>query len=199
MRSIAIVVLVLGLPACGGASAGGRLPTHLVATTGVAVPGRPLMLRSVDGTSFSRTAVEVPMERVPGPVRALRSASCPSREGNVRFSEDEVDGSTAFTVYTGEGPRACAVTARPSGVRLWVDEAVDPQSMPPAVARTVDGVFHGDYEVEDAVKRSTDGQGDSYELTVRKGGREYIIVLGPGGALLQRLRRYPGVLDVPDR
>lgn len=198
MRTLALFTVALGLVACASTSATGRLPARLVAATGGAVPGRPVVLRSTDGVHFAEAEVSVEMDSVPSAVRALRQSGCPNRDGSVRYSRLEVDGGDAYAVYVGEGPRFCAVAARPTGMVLRVDEAIDPASLPAGAARTVEGIFHDDFTVTDAFKRTVDGT-STLEVHVRKSGQEYVLVLSSSGSLQLRMRRYPAILDVPDR
>ncbi|MBI2897756.1 MAG: hypothetical protein HYY06_29630 [Deltaproteobacteria bacterium] len=198
MRELVLCLVSGGLVACASTSATGRLPARLVDATGGAVPGRPVVLRSTDGVHFAETEVSVEMDSVPSAVRALRGSGCPNRDGSVRYSRLEVDGADAYAVYVGEGPRFCAVTARRSGMVVRVDEAIDPASLPAAAARTVEGIFHDDYTVTDAFKRTAGGSA-TLEVHVRKSGQEYVLVLAPSGTLQLRMRRYPAILDVPDR
>lgn len=198
-QSWLVVLWVVALGGCASSSATGRLPAHLVRNSGTAVPGRPVYLRSADGTQFSETEVAVEMDAVPGPVRALRNAACPNREGGVRFARLEVDGADAFKAYAGQSLRACAVVARPNGVRLRVEEAMDPTALPGPIVAAIEGVFHDDYQIAEVWRVRRDGGDETIEALVRKFGRELVLVMTPTGAVRQRLRRLTGVIDVPDR
>ncbi len=199
MRGHLVVCCVAVLVGCGGAGATGRLSAHLVRNTGAAVPGRAVLLRSVDGTQFSETEVAVEMDAVPGPVRALRNASCPNREGGVRFARLEIDGAEAFKAYAGQSLRACAVVARPNGVRLRIEEALDPTALPGPIVASIEGVFHDDYQIAEVWKIRSESGDETIEALVRKFGRELILVMSANGTIRQRLRRLPATLDVPDR
>lgn len=199
MRPCLAVFCVAVLVGCGGAAATGRLSAHLVRNTAAAVPGRPVLLRSVDGTQFAETEVSVEMDAVPGPVRALRGVGCPNREGGVRFARLEVAGAEAFKVYAGQSLRACAVVARPDGVRIRVEEALDPTALPGPIVAAIQSTFHGDYEIAEVWRVRAEGGDETIEALVRKFGRELIVVMTPTGSIRQRLRRLPAVLDLPDR
>jgi hypothetical protein len=199
MRATLAVFSVAVLAGCGGAAATGRLSAHLVRNTAAAVPSRPVLLRSADGTQFAETEVAVEMDAVPGPVRALRGAACPNREGGLRFARLEVGGVDAFKVYAGQSLRACAVVARPDGVRLRVEEALDPTALPGPLVAGIQGTFHGDYQIAEVWRVRAAGGDETIEALIRKFGRELILVMTPTGTILQRLRRLPAVLEVPDR
>jgi hypothetical protein len=199
MRLPLVVLAVAVLAGCGASAATGRLPARLLRNTAQAVPARPVVLRSADGTQFSETEVAVEMDAVPGPVRALRNAACPNREGGVRFARLEVDGAEAFKVYAGQTLRACAVVARPNGVRIRVEEAMDPTALPAPVVAAIEGVFHGDYTIAEVWTIREDGGDETVEALVRKFGRELVLVMTSTGTVRQRLRRLPAILDVPDR
>jgi len=158
-----------------------------------------VLLRSVDGTQFAETEVAVEMDAVPGPVRALRNASCPNREGGVRFARLEVDGAEAFKAYAGQSLRACAVVARPNGVRVRVEEALDPTALPGPIVSAIEGVFHDDYQIAEVWKIRSEGGDETIEAVIRKFGRELILVMSANGTVRQRMRRLPAILDVPDR
>lgn len=199
MRGHLALLCVAALAGCAGGSATGRLPGHLVRNSAAAVPGRPVLLRSVDATQFSETEVAVEMDAVPGPVRALRSAACPNREGGIRFARMELDGAEAFKVYAGQSLRTCAVVAYANGVRVRVEEALDPTALPGPVVTAIEGVFHGDYQISEVWHIRRDDGDETIEALIRKFGRELILVLTPSGNVRQRLRRLPATLDVPDR
>lgn len=199
MRALLAVWCVAVLSGCGGAGASGRLPAQLLRNTGGAVPGRSVLLRSLDGAQWSETEVAVEMDAVPGPVRALRNAACPNREGGVRFARVEIGGADAFKVYAGQSLRACAVIARPNGVRVRTEEALDPTALPGPIVSAIEGVFHDDYAIAEVWKVQASGGDETIEALIRKFGRELILVMTPTGTVRQRLRRLPAVLDVPDR
>jgi hypothetical protein len=157
------------------------------------------MLRSLDGAGFAETEVSVEMDAVPGPVRALRGAGCPNREGGIRFARLEIDGADAFKVYAGQSLRTCAVVARANGVRIRVEEAMDPAELPGPIATTIQGMFNNDYQVIEVWQIRTDGGDQTIEAVVRKFGRELVLVMSTTGTLRQRLRRLPAILTVPDR
>jgi len=194
-----LAVLALVFAGCTGTGPAGRLTGHLVRNTARAVPGRPVALRSIDGTQFAETEVAVEMDVVPGPVRALRAGACPNREGAPRFSQLEIDGEDAFKVTTGQGLRTCAVVGRPNGERVRVEEAVDPTTLPGPIVQAVDGLLHGDYQITEAWRVRTDGGDETMELLVRRLGRDIVLVVATSGAIRLRLRRLPATIDLPDR
>jgi len=199
MRGFSALLCVAVLVGCASSSATGHLPAHLVRNSGSAVPGRPVVLRSADGSVFAETEVAIEMDAVPGPARAQRTSACPNREGGMRFARMEVGGAEAFKIYAGQSLRACAVVTRPDGVRIRVEEAIDPTALPGPIAAAIEGMFHDDYEVFEAWQVRAQSGDETMEVLVRKFGREFVVVLASNGTLRQRLRRLPAILIVPDR
>lgn len=199
MRGLLVGSCMAMLVGCASGSAAGRLSAHLVRNTREAIPGHAVLLRSADGAHFSETEVAVEMDAVPGPARAQRTAACPNREGGMRFARVEVDGAEAFKVYAGQSLRVCAVVTRPDGVRIRVEEAMDPTTLPGPITTAVQGVFHDDYEIAEAWQIQEQGGDSTIQVVVRKFGRELVLVLATNGTIRQRLRRLPAILVVPDR
>lgn len=188
-----LVLLGLGLLGCG-ASTTGRLPPNFSRTAAGSVPRSNLELRSVDNFGFTAVVAQVPRDRVPGPALARASQSCPGTPSGYRQIWD--DGAERWSVVVGAAEQTCEAVSAPDGDLAWIRKNVPTDPVPGEIRATIQGF--GDSRVIE-IQRRQGPDADDYVVELETlSGKRYLLVVSTSGALIHRLRRYPGLIDLPE-
>jgi hypothetical protein len=185
----------LALFAAGcGAGGTGRLPAGFSRTAAGSVPRSNLELRSVDNFGFTTIVASVPRARVPGPALARASQSCPGTPSGYRQMID--DGDERWGVVVGAAEQTCEVVSESSGALCWVRKNVPTDPVPGELRATLQSF--GDSRVIE-IERRRGPEADDYVVELETlAGKRYLLVVSTSGEIIHRLRRYPGLVDLPE-
>jgi len=177
-----------------GASTTGRLPPGFSRTAAGSVPRSNLELQSVDNFGFTGVVAQVPRDRVPGPALARASQSCPGTPSGYRQYWD--DGDERWAVVVGAAEQTCEVVSARDGDLAWVRKNLPTDPVPGEIRGTVRSF--GDSRILEVARREGPDADDFVVELETLAGKRYLLFISPSGAIIHRLRRYPGLIDLPE-
>lgn len=132
---------------------------------------------------------------IPEAVRAAATERFPSATVLHYESEVYADRGRVYEVEVDDGGTKCELAATPEGVEVYVECHLDPASLSPEVAATVERVAPGGTLLEAETKKGPDI--DELTIEVDQAGRLLYLRVKPDGTLIEGYRRIPGFLEVP--
>lgn len=211
-RTPLLFPLVL-LLACGPKGSGGTTPPTDGATTPPAPPTAALDAEIVR-TAAAAANVQKLKVRVDAdggivkqslyhdkadalPAKVIEAAKTRFPNATIRHYETELyaDRGRVYEVEVDDAGKLCELAATPEGAEVYVECEIDPTSLAAELKATVEKQAPGGKILEAETKKGPDV--DEVTVEVEHDGRELYVRMRSDGTLIQTLRRFPAIIEIP--